>query len=128
MKLVDTNILLRYLLNDHPEMSAKAKEIMLNGKVLLLTQVVAETVYVLGGVYKIGRPAIADALRKVFLLETVQLENDEIVLLTVDEYAKSKLDFVDLLLYAHHRVTGFAVETFDKPLLRKLQPANTDVP
>ena len=54
MKLVDTNILLRYLLNDHPEMSAKAMTIMLDSEVLLLTQVVAEAVYVLGGVYKIG--------------------------------------------------------------------------
>ena len=126
MKIVDTNILLRYLLNDHLEMSAKAKEIMMDGEVLLLTQVVAEVVYVLGGVYKIARPEIADALHKVFSLETVRQENGEIVLLTIDEYAKSKLDFVDLLLYAHHQITGLPVETFDKPLLRKLQSANTD--
>ncbi|MDR2648190.1 MAG: PIN domain-containing protein, partial [Clostridiales bacterium] len=126
MKLVDTNILLRYLLNDHPEMSAKAKEIMLDDEVLLLAQVVAEAVYVLGGVYKIERPEIADALRTVFSLETVQLENSEIVLLTVDEYAKSKLDFVDLLLFAHHQITGLVVETFDKPLLKKLQSVAPD--
>lgn len=128
MKLVDTNILLRYLLNDHPEMSARAKEIMTDGEVLLLVQVVAEAVYVLGGVYKIKRPEIADALRSVFLLETVHLETSDIVLLTVDEYAESTLDFVDLLLYAHHRITGLAVETFDKPLLRKLQAVITDTP
>lgn len=121
MKLVDTNILLRYLLNDHPDMSARAKEILLDGEVKVLTQVVAEVVYVLGGVYRVARPEITTALRKVFSLDTVRLENREIVLLAIEEYAESKLDFVDLLLYAHHSITGAAIETFDKALLRKLK-------
>ena len=120
MRLVDTNIILRYLMNDHAEMSAKAKEILLNQPTMILTQVVAEAIYVLGGVYKAPRPEIAAALHKVFALPNARLENSEVVSLAVDEFGASKLDFVDLLLFAHHQITGQDVETFDKDLLKKL--------
>lgn len=123
MKLVDANIILRFLLNDHPEMSAKAKEILLNDPVLLLTQVIAEVIYVLRGVYGVERPEIAAALGKIMELENVQLDNSEIVSLAIEEYAISKLDFVDLLLLAHHQITGLIVETFDKALLQRLHAA-----
>jgi predicted nucleic-acid-binding protein len=101
-------------------MSAKAKEILLNSPTLLLTQVIAEVIYVLGGVYKTPRPEIALALRKVFALPNVMLENSEVVALAVNELETSKLDFVDLLLFAYHHITGQDVETFDRDLLKKL--------
>ncbi|MDR3046079.1 MAG: hypothetical protein LBU51_00500 [Bacteroidales bacterium] len=51
MYLVDANIILRYLFTDNPEMSQKAKDILQNQEVLMLTQVIAETIYVAEGVY-----------------------------------------------------------------------------
>ena len=123
MKLIDANILIRYLLNDHPEMSAKAKEIMLNNTILILTQVIAEVVYVLSGVYNIERVNIATALLKVSEIPNVHLENNDVVLLAMNEFRNSNLDFVDELLYAYHQVYGYPVETFDKKLNRKLNLA-----
>ena len=123
MKLIDANIILRYLLNDHPEMSSKAKEIIQSDSVLLLTEVVAEVIYVLGGIYKTPRPDIAGALRKVAAIPTVELENREILLQAIDEYGGSRLDFVDEILYAHNQALGYPVETFDKDLNRKLASA-----
>jgi predicted nucleic-acid-binding protein len=120
MTLIDANIVLRYLLNDHAEMSVRARDILNGGPVLILTQVVAETIYVLGGVYGIERPDITAALQKVIALPTVQLENSDTVIIAIDEFAASKLDFVDLLLYANHQITGQPVETFDKALKRLL--------
>lgn|GEM_PF-4966125 len=35
MKLIDTNIILRYMLNDHAELSKKASDIIANEDVLL---------------------------------------------------------------------------------------------
>ena len=124
MELIDANIILRYLLNDHHEMSPKAKEILFSDSVLVLTQVVAEVVYVLDGVYKIGRPDITAALRKVSVIPTVQIECRDIVLSALDEYSKSNLDFVDELLYAHSQATGYPVQSFDKALNRKLALAD----
>jgi len=124
MLLVDTNIVLRYILNDHEEMSLKAKDILWNNKVLLLTQVVAEVIYVLEGVYESTRKKTVEVLRKLFTLPTLLIENENIVTLALEKYAQTKLDFVDALLYAHHKITGLSVETFDKDLLRSLKETN----
>lgn len=46
MKIVDANIILRYLLNDHEELSDKATMIIEENEVLLPNEVIAEIVYV----------------------------------------------------------------------------------
>ena len=66
-KLIDANIILRYLLNDNPEMSEKAKEIINDGA-FTIPEVMAEVIYVLKGVYKVERQEISDVLQE-FLKE-----------------------------------------------------------
>ena len=61
MPLIDANIILRYLINDHPVMSPQAREIILAGAETT-PEVLAEVVYVLRGVYHVDRPSIAVAL------------------------------------------------------------------
>lgn len=46
MLLIDANVILRGILNDHPEMAQKAKEVMQAGA-YTKPEVVAEVVYVL---------------------------------------------------------------------------------
>jgi predicted nucleic acid-binding protein len=40
--------------------------------------------------------------------------------MALNEYAATKLDFVDVLLYAYNQKTGLPVETFDGGLRKKL--------
>jgi predicted nucleic acid-binding protein len=47
MSLVDANVVLRYLLDDHVELSAKAQEILEQQVVTLPMEVACEVVYVL---------------------------------------------------------------------------------
>jgi predicted nucleic-acid-binding protein len=120
MHLVDANILLRYLFTDNPAMSQKAKDILQKQEVLLLTQVIAETIYVAEGVYNATRQEIVDALLAIVALDNVYLEHDDIVMMALNEYAATKLDFVDVLLYAYNQKIGLPVETFDGGLRKKL--------
>ncbi len=62
MKLLDANMILRFLLNDNPEMSIKAKEIIENEIVSVTTEVIAEVVYVLNSFYKFERIEVAEAV------------------------------------------------------------------
>jgi predicted nucleic-acid-binding protein len=120
MYLVDTNIILRYLLNDIPEQSEIARLELKSGDVKILTQVVAEVIYVLSKIYKINRKEISENLLKIFSLDGVIVENEEIVVFAVTEYGYSKLDFVDELLYANSKIRGAMVKTFDSDLQEKL--------
>lgn len=60
-KLIDANVILRYLLGDHPQMSKEAKKIIEDGA-FTLPEVLAEVIYVLKGVYKVERPEITKTL------------------------------------------------------------------
>ncbi len=55
MKVVDANIILRYLLNDHEELSDTATTIIENNEVLIPNEIIAEVVYVLEKVYKVKK-------------------------------------------------------------------------
>lgn len=69
MALLDTNIILRYLLNYNTAMAERAERYIAAGTASVTTEVIAEVVYVLKGVYSMERdrfhdvrPAYADRL------------------------------------------------------------------
>ncbi len=55
MILIDANIILRYLLNDHPQLSQQAAQIIDNQSVSAPIEVICEVVYVLYKVYQIPK-------------------------------------------------------------------------
>lgn len=60
MALIDTNILLRFLLQDHETLSKEANQIIDENKVICLNAVIYEVIHVLQSVYKIDRKIIAE--------------------------------------------------------------------
>lgn len=119
MVMIDTNMILRYLLNDNEEMAGRAEKIIRENSVWVTIEVMAEVVYVLKGVYSIERSAISASL-SVFLSE-VQTAEPEVLKLGLQTYGNHNLDFVDCILYAYGQVKGYKIETFDKKLGRLLK-------
>ena len=69
---VDTNVLVRHLTGDPPEMAARATAFLRAGSQLLLTDLVAaETVYVLESFYETTRGDVAEALRSLVAFDSV---------------------------------------------------------
>ena len=122
MQMLDTNMVLRYLLNDNAEMAEEAERIIKKASALLTTEVIAEVVYVLKGVYSIERGQIASCLLE--FLSEVNIPEEQVVRLGLETYAEQNLDFVDCILYAYNRVKGYEVKTFDKKLQRLLGASN----
>lgn len=112
--LIDTNVILRFLLQDNLELSAKATEIIINKQTYCLDAVICEVVYVLSGVYKMDRVEIADLLFKIFDNDIIGSENKPIILKTLSIFKETKMDFVDCLLIANHLVNHNPIFTFDK--------------
>jgi predicted nucleic-acid-binding protein len=59
MQKVDANIVLRYVLDDHADLSPRAKEIIDNNTVEVPVEILCEVVYVLNGYYEVDRLAIS---------------------------------------------------------------------
>lgn len=117
MHLIDTNVILRYALNDNPEMARQAAEIITAGA-YTKPEVIAEVVYVLKSVYSVPKKEIKAIICKISTI--ICIENARCVLYAIDLYAAVSLDFVDCLLIAYHRINNENIFSFDKKLNKHL--------
>lgn len=124
MSMVDANIVLRYLLDDHAELSAKAADILEQEKVVLPIEAACEVVYVLQKVYAVAREEIRQLLTDLLTEALVAMEKPEVFIKALEYYGSSTLDFVDTLLCAYHTVEGQKVFTFDNKLNQFIQRAD----
>ena len=116
MKIVDTNVILRYLLNDVDELVVKAAVILENDHIFIPVEIIAEVVYVLEKVYKTERDEIANSIKGLGRYKNIEMNEREIVYRAMDYYESKRLDFIDCLLLAYHTVKDIEIETFDRKL------------
>lgn len=117
-KIFDANMILRYLLNDNPDMYEKSKQLLKEDNVWVTLEVIAEVVCVFRKVYAMERQIVSDKVRA--FAELVKCKESNVLDMAIDTYATQNLDFVDCVLYAYNKVDGFEIATFDKKLLRLL--------
>lgn len=118
MSLIDANIVLRYLLDDHAELSQRAADILEQQQVTLPMEVACEVVYVLQKVYSVSRDDIADQLTRLVQEELIFMDKSAVFLKALDCYRHNTLDFVDCLLWGYHHDEQEEIFTFDKKLHR----------
>lgn len=116
MIIFDANMVLRYLLDDNKEMAEKAEQYINTGDVYVTTEVIAEVVYVLKGVYSIERDNISVMITG--FLDVVECQEKDVLKAALSIYGTYNLDFVDCILYGYHIVKGAEIATFDKKLLK----------
>ncbi|WP_019120801.1 PIN domain-containing protein, partial [Brevibacillus massiliensis] len=117
--ILDTKIILRFLANDHPEHSAKAKSFFgqaVSGDVILHLSpiVLAECVYVLKGkLYQLTRNEIADLLTKLLEIQGIISQEKDVLFLALSIFAKYNVDFPDAYLAAKSEFESKAIATFN---------------
>lgn len=121
MGLVDANVVLRYLLDDHAELSPKAADIIERHSVTLPVEVGCEVVYVLQKVYAVERKEIQQQLGDLLNEELVTMDKPAVFLKALECFGDSTLDFVDTLLWAYQTLEQQEIFTFDSKLLKQLQ-------
>jgi len=121
MLLVDANIVLRYILDDHPELSTRAAEILEQHEALLPLEVVCEIVYVLQKVYSVPRKEIQAKLCALLDDRLISVEKTESLRQALSVYCTKNLDIVNALLWAYHNVEHHQVMTFDEKLSKLLE-------
>ncbi|MEO6371150.1 MAG: PIN domain-containing protein [Acidimicrobiales bacterium] len=132
---VDTNILIRHLTGDPPEMAARATTYLAAASQLLLADlIVAETVYVLESFYKAPRTQIADSIRSLLAFEPIVTVDPALLLRAIELYEEDRLDFADAYLVACAETTGVGtVVSFDRSIDRvgtvhRIEPPEAEPP
>ena len=117
---VDTNILVRHLTGDPPEMAARATAYLRSETGVLLTDLVAaETVYVLESFYETPREQVAQAIWSLIGLNTVICVDSALLLRAIEVYETDRFDFAEAYLAACAESTGVGkVASFDRSLDR----------
>ena len=116
MQIIDTNIVLRYILEDHAVLSAKAKKVIDENIVEVPVEVLCEVVYVLSSVYKVNRKEISDQLKLFFGETQCELRRRNAILKGIEIFAENKLGFVDCILIGYSECENTKVHTFDNAL------------
>ena len=117
-KVVDANIIIRYLLGDSPLQTERIKKYILEGKEkLILTDVtIAEIVWVLSSYYKQPKENICEMLFS--LLEVpIFIVNKRLITRAVSFYREYSVDYIDAYLAAAALENdSLGVLSFDKSI------------
>ena len=117
-KLVDTNLIVRYLVQDH-EKHAKAAGKLFDAcdrgdlAIVVLPVVLAECVFVLESFYRHPRADIASALGRLISSPGVEIGEVTVQLDALKRYKGTKAHFVDCLIAASAVARDVPVATFD---------------
>ena len=127
MTVLDTNTILRCILQDNEEVAALVDERMARDECLIPLEVVAEMVFVLLKVYCLNRTEIANSVLMIIRHKNVRVPNRGVVETALRYFEESKLDFVDCLMIGYAQVEGYKIFTFDKELNKMLStPTEVD--
>jgi predicted nucleic acid-binding protein len=103
LPLIDANVFVRHLRQDHPDHSARASAYLARveaGELVAKTNelVLFETVYVLQSFYRMSKAAIAEALLPIIALPSLKIPNKARLRKSFDWYARYNLSFADAYL------------------------------
>jgi predicted nucleic-acid-binding protein len=119
--LLDTNIIIRYLVADDPTLHAKAKEFfdkVIDGsvKAIILESVIAECVYVLTKIYKVPRDRAAGSLIDILHYKGIANNDRQALIQALALFSEQSLDIVDCILCVKAVVADDQLLSFDVDL------------
>ena len=121
--LIDTNIIIRFLVGDHEEHLQIATEIFTkieNAEIEaeILDTVLMEALFVLVKFYKLPKAEVIQDLKRIIVLQGIV--GDKVLLMeTLNIVNDKNIDFVDALICAKTRLQGYGKLSFDKDLHKK---------
>jgi predicted nucleic-acid-binding protein len=116
---LDTNVVLRFLLNDIPEQTEAAKSVITNNTCYVTDVVTTEVIYVLERAIEMDRKDIVTLLTT-FLNLPDMIYNTYFLDQAIELYgAKPSLSFVDCYAVAETKAYGNYLVSFDKKLIQQ---------
>ena len=117
---VDTNVLIRHLTGDPPDLAARATTFLAEADELLLPDlIVAEIVYVLESYYEVPTEDVARLVRSVIAFAPIQTLDPALLLRSLEVYETHRIDFAEAYLVASAEAAGIPdIVSFDRSIDR----------
>ncbi len=129
-RLIDTNVIVRYLVQDHEKHARVASKLFDacdrgDVAIVVLPVVLAESVFVLESFYRHPRAAIASALGRLISSPGVEIGEVTVQLDALNRYKRTKAHFVDCVVAATAASRRVPIATFDQDF-RKFSDVRVD--
>ncbi|MBS0012946.1 MAG: type II toxin-antitoxin system VapC family toxin [Desulfobacterales bacterium] len=121
---LDTNVLVRYLTQDHAEQSAQANHLIEScctreSPAMIATVVLCELVWVLRGAYKYEKHWVIKVLEQILSTKEFSIQDPHTAGSALAAYRRGPADFSDYVIIYKNRSAGCeATYTFDHKLAR----------
>ena len=122
--LIDTNIIIRFLIGDHEQHlqeSIKIFQAIESGalQVEILDVVLMESLFVLTKFYKLPKAEVVTDLKAMLAMEGVMNSDKLILFETLSLFADKNIDFVDALICSKAKLQGYEALSFDKDVNKR---------
>jgi len=123
-KIIDTNIIIRYLTKDNLEHYKAARDFfdlvkLGQIKAYLEQTVFTETIFVLSSkLYQVPKEEICGALYDLLTYKGIYNSEKDILLESINVYAKTNLSIVDAIIAAKATTEKLEIQSFDQELLQ----------
>jgi predicted nucleic-acid-binding protein len=116
---LDTNVLVRYIVEDHPEQARQAREAIEDAETIFISHLVlAELSWVLESCYDVSHRKIGDILQDLIDSKQVRIRDASSIREAIRHYEEKSADFSDCLILEQSRSQGCStLMTFDEKLL-----------
>ncbi|MCW8985768.1 MAG: type II toxin-antitoxin system VapC family toxin [Thermoanaerobaculales bacterium] len=125
MIALDTNVLVRFLVEDDEKQTQVASQLIRDAiereqQLFISDIVMCETVWVLSSSYRFSRAEIVEALAELLRARAVVFTSTDRLARALEAFAIGKGDFADYLIREHAVAAGAnTVATFDRSLLKE---------
>lgn len=112
--LIDTNLIIRFLVNDDHQKAARVKKILADDKVtnVLPDLVIAEIIWVLSSYYELEKASIIKKIRALIHVRTIDC-NKTLIDQSLTNWGKYNISFVDSYLVAMAELKGLNIYSYD---------------
>ena len=119
--IVDTNVILRFLLANDPKLSPQAKTIFTSAqqgksKIYIDEVVVAESVWALTSYYKFSKPILVEQLTQLLSPNWIVSPKKKLIFKALHLFATTNLSYIDCWLASLSQAKAYPLKTFDKAL------------
>ncbi|MBI2325230.1 MAG: PIN domain-containing protein [Chloroflexi bacterium] len=120
---VDANVLIRFVVKDHPTLSARARALLARAasgdlSLRVAPLVTAELVWVLTGYYEFGLDTVADTLTDLLMADGIVAEERDLMIDALRVMKEERVSFIDAYLAETAKAAGEPVCTFDRDFER----------
>jgi len=121
--IIDTNILLRFLIKDKSTLQTEAVKIFSQAEkgtfiILLNELIIAECIWVMLSHYQMNKKKVIEQIKELIIKDEFEIRDKTIIDSALDTFSQSTLSWIDCYLLSQSKLLGLKLFTFDQKLAR----------